>query len=442
MNNVDNRSCLEYWQNACGLFRVSEASACEGSYFFHNKSLGFVKIGINSRAIFSDLSKSELLGKEATFDRFSTENKLRLQQISSLIDNNSPFFFVISPDIYREFADETLPSIYITQPDIEFTFSSENPLGEVSYARSVADHEEGLFILQKRGGAAPADVTNREPPPFSDMASKWIATETDENFLERLEGAISTLQDFPAGKMTLTRGYEYRIPPGLEPFALYELQAHQNGEYASSHFLCIAGKCFSLGCSPENKFEKRGDKLVVDIVAATCKMNGSEDYIARELINDPKQIKEHRFSIESRPKRFSAFCLPNSMHLIKEMDVKRLRNVCHLHSVAQGELLPGVTFLDLLESVPFPLLGSSPKELNLVADTEKEPHRYYGGLIGHFDESASGCFLNIRNAMIKGDRLYAKVGVGLVAESVAERELWETQDKISGLMEAVQLWNL
>ena len=51
-----------------------------------------------------------------------------------------------------------------------------------------------------------------------------------------------------------------------------------------------------------------------------------------------------------------------------------------------------------------------------------------------------GSFLNIRNALLLDGSIHAKVGVGVLKESVAQSELAETRDKVSGVLEAIQLW--
>ena len=196
---------------------------------------------------------------------------------------------------------------------------------------------------------------------------------------------------------------------------------------------------FSLGSSPENVLEIDNTRLIVDVVAGTCRSSKDDEYLAKELYNNPKQIKEHKSSLGNRQNRFRLFCEERSIRVDKGFQVKTLRNVCHLHSVFSGELLPHVTIFDLIENI-FPLLGARPKELLTVADAEKAPHRYYGGIIGHAHSKAAGCFLNIRNALVDGDVIHAKVGVGVIKESETYDELLEIRNKLSGLMEAIYLW--
>ena len=100
---------------------------------------------------------------------------------------------------------------------------------------------------------------------------------------------------------------------------------------------------------------------------------------------------------------------------------------------------PDVQFCDLWEDI-FPLLSTRPRQLLPLADAEDGPHHYYGGLLGHGRANVGGCFMNLRNVLMKDDVLYAKVGVGVLRESSSYRELMETRDKISGVMEAVDSW--
>lgn len=432
----------EYWRNACNFFHGIGYAARPGTYFFHYKSAGLVKIGIMPQLSLRHYNDP----LELIEDHDGTSVKLDVgerifKRIEQSLQLKAPCFFVVSPDFKRRFADSSLPTILFVQPCLEFTFSAINPHGEVTYARDVARDTQGRSMLSGTPKEPESDRFSQpgEPQPFSALAAGWVPAEDDDEFLKRIEDAITLLQDYPNGKMTLTRGYEYRNFNARDPFLLYKIHARENGDYACSHFFCLDDGIFSLGCSPENKFEIMGDKLIVDIVAATCAASNSGEYLARNLVENPKQIKEHRLSLD-RPGRFAAFCRPGSIHLTSEMGVKRLRNVFHLHSVGQGVLLPGVTLFDLLESIEFPVLGARPRELVPLADIEREPHRYYGGLVGHSHGSLGGCFLNIRNALLTNEVIHAKVGVGLLAESEVNSELWETRNKISGLMEAIQAW--
>ncbi|MPY55841.1 chorismate-binding protein [Streptomyces spongiae] len=432
-----------YWERACHFFRNTGFAESEGSYFIHNKNTETVKIGIMCQVSVSvsDGRVSHTVDGQTTTAGASRSDESIFKRVEKLLRKDAPCFFVVSPDIHRRSADRSLPHIRLVQPALEFTFSPDQGDGEITYAQDPAGEQQGRVMLrsslEQSLSVQPNDSTDLKS--FSELATGWIPDEDDESFFKRLENAISVLQDHPDGKMTLTRAYERESATTRSPFELYELHARMNGEYACSHFSCIRENVFSLGTTPENVLEIGGRTLSVDVVAATCRSSESDEYLARELYGNPKQIKEHRSSLKSRQNRFVPFCEEGSIRVVQDMQVKKLRNVCHLHSVFTGELLPQVTIFDLMGSV-FPLLGARPKELLALADAEMTPHRYYGGVVGHLHLESGGCFLNVRNALLKDGLIHAKVGVGVIAESDAHSELLETQDKLSGLLEAIQLW--
>lgn len=431
-----------YWERACQFFLRTGHVGSEGSYFVHNKNSKTVKIGILcqiSVAVGHKCLSYTEDGRRTAVTLQSDEPVL--ERVEKLLRKDAPCFFVLSPDIRRRFVDESLPQILFVQPAVEFTLSPDQSDGQISYARDSASESIGTVML-RASSEKPLSVQpthSDRPRSFSEMIAGWTPAEDDESFLSRLEHAISVLQEYPDGKMALTRAYERRLAAKGSPFRLYELHARMNGEYACSHFFCIRKNVYSLGASPENVLEIRDRTLTVDVVAATCQSTCSDEYLAKELYENPKQLKEHQSSLGNRQNRFRLFCEEGSIRVVQSMQIKRLRNVCHLHSVFTGELLPDVTLFDLMENI-FPLLGARPKELLAVADAERAPHRYYGGVVGHLHGKSAGGFLNIRNALLNDDVLHAKVGTGVIKESNSYSELLETRDKFSGLLEAVHLW--
>jgi dTDP-4-amino-4,6-dideoxygalactose transaminase/anthranilate/para-aminobenzoate synthase component I len=442
MNTLKTSGETSYWERACHFFRHTGSIASEGSYFIHNKNNKTVKIGIKCQISVS-------VGEEClsyTADGQSTAVTLQsddpiFKRVEKLLRKDAPCFFIVSPDINRRYVDKSLPQIIFVQPVVEFTFSPDQSAGQISYAQdSVSEQQGGVTLrasLEKPLSVQP-DYSGQRGS-FSEMTAGWSPAEDDESFLKRLDNAISVLQDYPDGKMTLTRSYEHRLAAQYSPFKLYELHARVNGEYACSHFFCIRKDVFSLGTTPENVLEIHDETLTVDVVAATCKSSNSDEFLAKELYQNPKQIKEHKSSLSNRQNRFRPFCKEGSIRVVQEMQIKTLRNVCHLHSVFTAELLPQVTIFDLMGK-SFPLLGARPKELLAVADAETAPHRYYGGIVGHLHRNSGGCFLNIRNALLNNDVIHAKVGIGVIKESNSYSELLETRDKLSGLLEAIHLW--
>ncbi len=467
MKSVKVRQDESYWERACHFFRTSGGADSAGSYLLHNKNGKTVKIGIMCKQVAVSIDDGHFSyvedGQRAVASPQSDGPTFK--RVERLWNRDAPCFFLVSPDIRRRFVDKSLPQILLMQPALELSFSPAQSDGQISYAQDVTSEQQGAAMLraatEKRTSMeVPVSMEKRtstekplsvestladqphdsdEPRSFSELAAGWVPAEADESFLTRLATAINVLQDYPDGKLTLTRAYERRLAAKYCPFTLYELHARTNGDYACSHFVHVREGVVSLGTSPENVFEINDGTVTVDVVAGTCKSNDSYDYVAQELYENPKQIKEHKSSLLNRQNRVRAFCKEGSIRVAQDMQIKVLRNVCHLHSVFTGELLPDVTIFDLLENI-FPLLGARPKELLAIADVEAAPHRFYGGVVGYLYRDRGGCFLNIRNVLLDNDVIHAKVGTGVIRESDSYNELLETRNKLSGVLEAVHRW--
>lgn len=431
----------EYFNNACNFFSGTGLDYT-GSYFIHNNNQKSVRIGIGiQRQVTLQGSDVNILDHEVRVGGGKQEAGFSPDKALDFLDPHTPCFFLISPDIKRSYIDSDLPQIIFTQPIAEIIFDEEFNRGTLTYAENSKGEKLGKQLLTNYSHTSNEyghDRFSDELPSFADLARSWEREESDDSFLNRLKAASHGLQDYPTGKLVLTRAFRRQIPRNLSRFNVFRTQASNNGQYALSHFFCLDRELYSFGCSPENIFEISRNKLIVDVVAATCKSGKEPDFEQEQLISNSKQIKEHLSSLSSKEKKFSPFCVTGSLKQEYKMRVKRLRNVSHLHSRLVGELLPHIRLSNVIANI-FPLLSARPEQLVPLADTEMGPHRYYGGLVGHWDESYTGCFLNIRNALIKGDLLHAKVGVAVIDESSPVSELIETEDKILGLMEAVYL---
>ncbi|RUM55667.1 MAG: hypothetical protein DSY85_04420 [Marinomonas sp.] len=439
-NSMSVRKHISYFERACLFFQHSGLSSSPGSYFIHNKNLGEVRLGtgVGRRAELSSQT-----GDGENLASMLEEERVRFEALKADLGEEVPCFFLISGDFQRGVRDEGLPLAIFVQPRIEFCFSDELAHGETSYAKDPDAERYACQLLSAFMCNVVEPCSVVQPtlvPPFSDISEEWERLETDETFLQRLENGIQALQDHPQGKMTMMRSFQKRVAKSLDRFDLFRLHARNNGEYACSHFFCLEEGIYSLGCSPENAFEIIADELRVDVVAATCKSGQGEAFEKRELFQNPKQVKEHMVTAETRKSRYASFCVGGIMQHTKRLQIKRLRNVCHLYSLLIGALQPNITMFDIIQGL-FPIMGARPKELLPVSDSERSPHHFYGGIVGHWGAGYTGCFLNLRNALIQDDMLHAKVGMGVLRESNARNELVETEDKVSGLMEAVFLWH-
>lgn len=391
---------------ACGLFTRDA-----GQYVFHlpREAQAHVGLGCHRRIAYgrdgfgvSDEDGSRMVACEGD----------PLEEIGHLLDPGFPSFWMISPDLARTAKDHDLPLILCVQPKVEVL------------VQGFGDH--GLL----------------DQPLVAEPAQGWRSI-SDERFLERLARGIAVLQDFPQGKMILTRSYLREIGE-RDPFALFSLFAGSEPASACSHYLRVDDGVASLGCTPENVFEIRDGRVSFDVVAATRGKSADPEIDARwraSLQNDAKEHREHLMAFERYKARMEGLITPGSMDIEFELDILELGNVRHLYSRASGGLRDDWDWRRILAD-SFPALVSYPDALRPFADTQEEPLRYYGGILGRVsaDGKDAAFFLNLRAALAKRGLLYTQGGVGVIAESEPAKELLEVKNKLRGLFRAVAQW--
>ena len=77
--------------------------------------------------------------------------------------------------------------------------------------------------------------------------------------------------------------------------------------------------------------------------------------------------------------------------------------------------------------------------MEIIAELEGEPRGPYTGSLGYLNRDGDlDLNILIRTIAIAGQRVVVRAGSGLVADSVAERELDETRAKARGVLAALQ----
>ena len=116
----------------------------------------------------------------------------------------------------------------------------------------------------------------------------------------------------------------------------------------------------------------------------------------------------------------------------------------HLASLAGGRLsTPPATVTELVRVLqPTPAVGGHPRDvaLRLIAELEDFERGRYGGAIGWVDGQGDGAWaVTLRCAELSDDRHEARLvaGGGIVADSIADDELAETQAKLQAMLSAI-----
>ncbi len=195
-----------------------------------------------------------------------------------------------------------------------------------------------------------------------------------------------------------------------------------------------------LGASPELLFRLQQDHMETFPLAGTVRrgIDEKEDrQLAKELLNDPKEIAEHNMLIDLHRNDIGKVAEFGSVRIQKLRDVKKFSHVQHISSEVVGNLKKSEDMFSALASnFPAGTLSGAPKieSIKIIDLLEKEPRGPYGGAVGYFGFDGNCLFcIPIRSVFISGNKGFTQASGGIVYDSKADVEYQEIQNKLKAL---------
>ena len=125
------------------------------------------------------------------------------------------------------------------------------------------------------------------------------------------------------------------------------------------------------------------------------------------------------------------------------MVIHKYSHVQHIVSRVVGTLAPDKDCFDVLRTMlPAGTVSGAPKVRSMEIIEEFEPTKRgpYAGAVGYFSYNGNADFaITIRTLVVKNGKGYVQAGAGIVADSVPEREWFETEHKARALLKALSL---
>jgi len=201
-----------------------------------------------------------------------------------------------------------------------------------------------------------------------------------------------------------------------------------------------------FGSSPEAQITIKENVANIFPIAGTFKRTGNdlEDAeLATKLKADPKESAEHVMLVDLARNDLSRHCTGVEVKSFKE--VQYYSHLIHLVSKVSGNLQKDVSsFKIVADTYPAGTLSGAPKyrAMQLIDEYEGLGRNFYAGAIGYmgFNDEFNHAIM-IRTFMSKNNQLFYRAGAGVVADSVAESELNEVNNKIAALRRAVEMAN-
>ncbi len=263
---------------------------------------------------------------------------------------------------------------------------------------------------------------------------------------EYFEEAVTRAKEYVASgdvlQVVLSKRYEFEVKGDLISF-YSSLRRINPSPYM--YFLKIGDRQI-VGSSPEMLV--RVDRGFVETfpIAGTrphVKNVRENNALKRELLSDPKERAEHLMLVDLARNDVGKVSKFGSVHVPEFMTVHQYSHVQHIVSRVVGKLRDECDCYDALRAVfPAGTVSGAPKVRAMEIIEELEPIRRgpYAGAVGYFSYNGNADFaITIRTLVANGGRAYIQVGAGIVADSVPEREWFETEHKAGALMKALEV---
>ena len=205
-----------------------------------------------------------------------------------------------------------------------------------------------------------------------------------------------------------------------------------------------------VGASPEilvrQESTEEGTKITIRPLAGTRPRGATPDkdkLAEQELLADPKERAEHVMLIDLARNDIGRVAQVGSVKVTEAFAVERYSHVMHIVSNVEGVLKPGMSNMDVLKATfPAGTLTGAPKvhAMELIDQLEPSKRGLYGGACGYLSYAGDmDVAIAIRTGIIKDQVLYVQAAAGVVADSVPELELKETEAKARALLRASEL---
>ena len=310
---------------------------------------------------------------------------------------------------------------------------------------------DGLVEEAERVHEALSDAIEPETDEFRETAS---SAGTQAEYEEAVRRAKRHVLDGDIYQGVISRSRELRGE--VDPLGLYAALRDVN---PSPYMYVLRHDDRTIvGASPETLVSVTGDRIVSNPIAGTCPRGESpvEDRrLAGEMLADGKERAEHTMLVDLARNDVRRVSEPGSVRVEEFMNVLKYSHVQHIESTVTGTLANEYDAFDATRAAfPAGTLTGAPKvrAMEIINDLEATPREAYGGGVGYYSWTGDADFaIVIRTATIRESTadphrsttdsdesvVTVRAGAGLVADSDPTAEYEETEQKMDGVLAAI-----
>jgi len=317
------------------------------------------------------------------------------------------------------------------------------------YIIAIDHFKNELYIFQNQYGLATDEglqkveylIKNKNFPEYSfESNGPETSNLTDQEFMDMVEKM----------KKHIFRGDVFQIVPSRafsKPFLGDEFNVYRALRSINPSpylFYFDYGNFRIFGSSPEAQITIKNRTASIFPIAGTIKRTGDDENDVKQALTlqaDPKEAAEHVMLVDLARNDLSRHC--EHVHVQAFREVQYYSHLIHLVSHVSGKLKEGVSsFKIVADTFPAGTLSGAPKfrAMEIIDENEKTKRSFYSGAIGFL--GFNGDFnhaIMIRSFLSKNNVLHYQAGAGIVADSVAESEKNEVNNKIAALRKALEM---
>ena len=263
---------------------------------------------------------------------------------------------------------------------------------------------------------------------------------------ERFENNVDIAKEYVRSgdifQVVLSRKYEFNISGDL--LSIYKSLRMINPSpymyYFKSNDLNI------IGASPEMLVRVTDNQIETFPIAGTRPRDGDVEAnkkLTDELLSDEKERAEHVMLVDLARNDVGQIARFGSVKVPEFMQVHQFSHVQHIVSKVIGELKDEMDCFEAVRAIfPAGTVSGAPKirAMEIIQELEKESRGPYAGALGYFSKNMCADFaITIRTLVVKGNKAYIQAGAGIVADSVPEKEWFETEQKAGALIDALKI---
>jgi anthranilate synthase component 1 len=317
-------------------------------------------------------------------------------------------------------------------------------------AAVIADHERSCALLvceaQQAAELLPLleqDVRRQPIALRDDVMPQHVQEDDAGRFLAQVSHVQESIRAGDVFQVNLSRTWQVHLRHATAAVALYRRLAAANPAPFAG-FMTLGESRAVISSSPERLVQVRGRRICTRPIAGTYPRGADPEQdlqLARQLLGHPKERAEHVMLIDLERNDLGRVCRSGTVRVEELMTLESYRHVHHIVSEIGGELCVGVTPAEVIRAVfPGGTITGCPKVrcMQIIAELEGMPRGAYTGSFGYVNRDGSlDLNILIRTIEQNGRDIVLRAGAGIVADSVAQRELAETRAKARGMLAAL-----